>query len=203
MAKLIFMHGTMKSGKSMELIKTFTNYLVKDQKPLVLKSSKDTRDSNVIATRLGSAINCKLLDPEQNISDFLQEDRRNNPPVILIDEAQFLTIDQVIECGIIVDKLNIDVVCFGLKVDFTGHLFKGSKALIEEADKLVEIKTLCSFCNKKATHNLLTEEREDGRRYAVDDEKVDGNVIIGDTEFFQCCRAHYYFYSSNTREIHV
>lgn len=137
MAKFTFMYGTMKSGKSMELIKTYTNYLVKDQKPLVLKSAIDTRDSNTVATRLGSAITCQLLGQNQNIADFLQQDGRNNPPVILIDEAQFLTKSQVIECGVLVDTQNIDVICFGLKTDFTNHLFEGSKALIEEADKLV------------------------------------------------------------------
>lgn len=201
MAKFTFMYGTMKSGKSMELIKTYTNYLVKDQKPLVLKSAIDTRDSNTVATRLGSAITCQLLGQNQNIADFLQQDGRNNPPVILIDEAQFLTKSQVIECGVLVDTQNIDVICFGLKTDFTNHLFEGSKALIEEADKLVEIKTLCAFCNKKATHNLLTELREDGYRYAVDSENVDGNIVIGDEDFFQCCRKHYYFYGAQTRKV--
>lgn len=201
MAKLIFFYGAMKSGKSMEIAKTYTNYKIKGQDPMVFKPSIDTRDKN-IKSRLGIEIPCEVIAPDEDLNKKIFVDRfsQKSPPVVLIDEAQFLSDKQVRELGVIVDVGNIDIICFGLKNDFKGKLFEGSKALIEEADKLVEVKTLCAFCNRKATHNLLTEIHDDGKRYAVDT-SVEGNLRIGDKDFFQCCRKHYYQYSTRTREI--
>ena len=202
MAKLIFQYGVMKSGKSMEIAKTYTNYIVKGEKPLVLKPSIDTRDEN-IKSRLGIEIPCKTVSPDEDLTKLIFKDSHSQilPPVILIDEAQFLTSTQVTELTVIVDKGEIDVVCFGLKNDFRGLLFEGSKSLIEEADKLVEIKTLCFFCHKKATHTLLTEIK-DGKRYAADTTR-ENNVIIGDEDFFPTCRDHYHDYTSRTKEIKI
>lgn len=199
MAKLIFNYGVMKSGKSLDLIRTFTNYQHKGQVPLVLKSSIDTRDDK-IKTRIGEEIFCELLGPNDLITDLLSEDRRGHPPVILIDEAQFLTAHQVLALTILVDTYNIDVICYGLKLDYTGRFFEGSKMLFEEADKVQEIKMLCAFCNKKATHNILTEMKEDGYRYCCDT-GTGSNVKIGDEDYFQCCRNHFYFYSNRNRKL--
>ena len=105
------------------------------------------------------------------------------PHCILIDEAEFLTAQQVVDLANIVDTYNIPIICYGLRTDFQCNLFEGSKTLFEVADKLEEIKTVCQWCDHKATMNLRM----------VDGSPVyDGNQIqIGDQEYISVCRYHY------------
>ena len=105
------------------------------------------------------------------------------PECILVDEAQFLTAQQVTDLATIVDSQDVPVICFGLKTDFQGKLFEGSKALFEMADKLEEIKTVCQWCGHKATMNLRTCEGKP---------VYDGDQVqIGDHEYLSVCRYHY------------
>ena len=106
------------------------------------------------------------------------------PECILVDEAQFLTAQQVTDLATIVDSQDVPVICFGLKTDFQDKRFEGSKALFEMADKLEEIKIVCHWCNHKATMNLHTSNRKP--IYTGD------QVQIGDMEYISVCRRHYY-----------
>ena len=201
MAKLKFVHGVMKSGKSMDLIKVYTNYQKTGRNVLVLSPSTDTRD-NVgheahITSRLGEDIPAKRIKVAGNRSDKLDmvvafergvmldisHHPENDISCVLVDEAQFLAEEQVKQLANVVDKENIPVICYGLKNTFKNTLFEGSRALLEYADEIVEVKTVCQFCNKKATMNLL--ERDGKPVFDGDD------VFIGDLEFYPVCRKHY------------
>lgn len=201
MAKLYFKYGTMKSGKSIDVIKALINYQLCEQNVLVAKPAIDTRTDGVIASRLGTETECYTLQGHSGeIYDLINSGKNVGikTEVILVDEAQFLTREQVLELCLISDKEDIPVLCWGLKTNFKGELFEGSKALIEFADKLEEIKTICQFCKHKATMNLRT-ERRDGSRFAVTTEADE--IQIGDEEYIQVCRKDYMKYFDGLTEI--
>lgn len=192
MAQLFYKFGAMKSGKSMDLIKTKINYDRVNRNAIVVKPSLDTRDGNSVNTRLGSSIEATLLSGEKlEIINIIKNERKEGRDVraVLIDEAQFLTRQQVMEITTIVDILNIPVLCWGLKTNFKGELFEGSKALIEFADKIEEIKTLCEYCERKATMNLRLKRDEEGILTKAD--YNDDEIMIGDSEYVQVCRKHF------------
>lgn len=201
MAQLYYKFGTMKSGKSMELIKTAQNYTLSDRNVLVCKPIVDTRDRGNIATRMGQSVPCHLLTGEYGqIAKIIKNDSflGKKYSAVLIDEAQFLQLDTVIELTEIVDELNIPVICFGLKTNFRNELFLGSKLLLELADKIEEIKTVCQFCDKKAIANLRVEKKKNTFYGA----NSDGDVIaIGDEEYVQVCRKHYFLYATGKVEV--
>lgn len=152
MAQLFFKYGTMFSGKTIDLIKVYSNYETQGKKVTVLKPKLDTRDEH-ISTRLGITIECTHID------DYVYEDT----DCILVDEAQFLTKDQVMLLRDITINENTPVICYGLKNDFQNEMFEGTYHLLLQADKLEEIKTVCQYCNKKATMN---------KRLSNSDEKI-------------------------------
>lgn len=186
MSQLIFYYGTMKSGKSLDLIKTYMNYKVKGEKVFIGKPIIDDRDGEEIKTRLGLSVDCKLIPQAINILPLMIKDacEKDNISAVLIDEAQFLTDYQVAELVKIADD-GIPVICWGLKNDFTSALFEGSRALLELADKFQEIKTVCQYCEKKATLNLRL---KNGEPADLDDNQIE----IGDEEYVQVCRKHFY-----------
>ena len=159
MAKLRFYHGTMASAKSLRLLTTAYNFEEKGLSFMVLKPSCDNRDGeDIISSRVGLKREC--ISVEQDVNLFKAVEEYNNIlkanldklEWILVDESQFLTEEQVDQLAEIVDEMNIEVMCFGLRTDFQSHLFQGSKRLMELADEIEEIKSRCS-CGRKTSIN--------------------------------------------------
>lgn len=156
MAKLYFRYSAMNAGKSTMAIQVAHNYEELEMTALVWKPSIDTKGEDTITSRIG--INRKvdnLLTIEDSPIKILKETLKDNPEIkaIIVDEAQFLTEDQVNELYYITKKMHIPVMCYGLRCDFQMQLFPGSKRLLAIADELEEIKNMCK-CGKKATQNL-------------------------------------------------
>jgi len=151
MAKLHFKYGTVSSGKTLQLLVAANNYEVYGRRVMVLKPEIDTRFGyGTIKTRIGLDRTADLLlgdDPHMF-------DVPDNISAILVDEAQFLSAAWIDQLRAVSTAFDIPVLCFGLKADFKGHLFPGSKRLLEIADSIEEIKTVCRWCTKKATMNL-------------------------------------------------
>lgn len=159
MAKLYFNYGAMGSRKSLDLLATAYNFEEKNIPFLTLKPSLDTRDDGVIKSRAGLERKCTLISHDVNIYDSIYEyneimSEKNDAPLkwILVDECQFLTEEQVDQLSDIVDYMDINVMCYGLRTDFKSHLFSGSKRLFEIADDIQEIKSSCS-CGHKTSIN--------------------------------------------------
>ena len=156
MSKLYFKYGTMNSGKTLEILRTAHNYEEVGSKVLIMKPAVDTKGQEQIVTRIGLERNVDLLiDEHDNIEDLIRTyPDINNVVAILIDEAQFLTRDQVDQLMQIVINLGISIMCYGLVSDFRTELFPGSARLLTIAHEKEEIRTMCSDgCNSKAMFN--------------------------------------------------
>jgi len=188
MAKLKYVHGTMLAGKSMELLKVYTNYVKTGRDCIVLAPETDTRSGEAkVKSRLGEGIDAIPVGKDTDIFQLVSENSAHpdsEPACVLVDEAQFLTREQVMDLTHVVDMLHIPVMAFGLKNTFKNTLFEGSEALIEQADEIDETKTVCEFCNKKATMNLLC---KNGKPVFEGDD-----IFVGDLEYSPVCREHYY-----------
>lgn len=149
MSKLYFRYGTMNCGKSLSLMQVAHNYEENNKKVLVIKSIIDTKGSDCLESRIGLKRKVNIL---LNNNETLDEYSLDNIDCILVDEAQFLSSKQVESLFKISKQNNIPVICYGLKTDFKGYLFTGSKRLLELADVLEELVTICS-CGKKAKFN--------------------------------------------------
>lgn len=170
MSKLLFKYATMNSGKTVDLIRTAYNYEENNGKVLVLKPKVDTKGEEYITSRIG--LNRKvdyLICWDESIFELLKG-KLNDVDVLLVDEAQFLNKKQIEELSIITRVMNIDVICYGLRINFRGELFEGSKKLFEVADSIDELVTLCN-CRKVAR---FVGRKEDGKF------KIDGPEIIID-----------------------
>ena len=153
MAKLYFKYGAMGSSKTAQALITKYNYEENDMRVWLIKPSADTRDGvATIRSRIGLEAQCEVIGPEVDVfARFLgSQIRRSN--VIIVDECQFMTPKQIEQLRAIVDEHNIPVLCFGLRTDFQTRLFPGSMRLMELADCIEEIKTMCD-CGAKATVN--------------------------------------------------
>lgn len=153
MAKLYFRYGTMNSAKSLNLIAVAHSYKSQGKNVLVMKPALDKRFHHTeITSRAGLSIKCDMLiETADNLSSI---DTNNKPDCVIIDESQFLDEDMVDRLRILATIYDIPVICYGLKTDFRTRLFAGSKRLIEVADKIEEIKTVCNRCNNKALFNI-------------------------------------------------
>lgn len=157
MAKLYFRYSAMNSGKTTQLLQVAHNYEERGMKVLILKPETDTKANNKVSSRLGIERSIdfpikKTDDLNYFISDYIFV-YEPNLACVLIDEAQFLTKSQVDDLLIISSYYNIPVICYGLRTDFTGNGFEGSTRLLEVADDIEELKTICK-CGRKATFNL-------------------------------------------------
>lgn len=151
MAKLYFKYGAMGSSKSAQALITQFNYEELGMKVFLIKPSIDDRDgANIIKSRIGLEREAYIITPEQSIIEELHKNGKFD--VIIADESQFFTPTQIDELRTLVDEENLPVICFGLKTDFQTKFFPGSMRLMELADSLTEIKTLCS-CGRKALVN--------------------------------------------------
>lgn len=147
MAKLNFKYATMNSGKTMDLIRTTHNYEENGFKVIILKPSIDTKGSDYIISRAGLKRKVDfLIDREDNVEKILKKDLPNIK-CIFVDEAQFLTKEQVDELFVISKKYDVDVICYGLRTDFKMNAFEGSMRLLEIAEELEELKTMCKCGN--------------------------------------------------------
>ncbi len=154
MAKLYFKYGAMNSGKSIEIIKVAHNYEEQNKPVKIFTSIVDNRSGQgKVASRAGFEREATPIDDQMNVFELVKASQEELF-CILIDEAQFLNKEHVLQLTHIVDDLNIPVMCFGLKNDFSNELFEGSKYLLLYADKIEEIKTICWFCHRKASMNL-------------------------------------------------
>ena len=151
MAKLYFKYGAMGSSKSAQALITQFNYEERGMTVWLIKPSIDDRDgANIVKSRVGLFREADVIAPEDDLLSRYQV--AGHKVVIIADEAQFLAPQQIDQLRQIVDEADIPVLCFGLRTDFLTHLFPGSQRLMELADSITEIKTICS-CGAKATVN--------------------------------------------------
>ena len=156
MAKLYFKYGAMGSSKSAQALITKFNYEELGMTVWLIKPSTDTRDgADIVKSRIGLAARAQIITPDQNIADEYR--KLGSYDVIIADEAQFFTPEQIDQLRALVDEDDIPVLCFGLRTDFLTHLFPGSRRLMELSDSLTEIKTVCA-CGRKATVNARIDE---------------------------------------------
>jgi len=186
MAQLFFEYGAMSSGKSIEILKVAHNYESQGRQVLLMTPMIDTRAGvGVVSSRIGLSREALAVKPEDDLFELIAGMKSANLAVVLVDEAQFLSPSQVDELAYVVDHLHIPVMAFGLKQDAFNHLFEGSQRLIELADKLEEMKTICSFCGKKATTQLRI---VDGKPQRAGEQVFIG----GDEAYIPTCRRHWY-----------
>ena len=153
MAKLYFKYGAMGSSKTAQALITKYNYEENDMKVWLIKPSADTRDGvQILRSRIGLAAAVEVMAPEVNIYDRFRETKMGSCDAVICDECQFLTEQQIDQLRAIVNECRVPVMCFGLRTDFQTRLFPGSRRLMELADCIEEIKTMCD-CGSKATVN--------------------------------------------------
>lgn len=158
MAKLYFKFGAMGSSKSAQALITKFNYEELGMKVWLIKPSTDTRDgAEVIKSRIGLEAKAEIITPEENICEAYKNKEMGKADVIIADESQFFTPKQIDELRYLVDFEDIPVLCFGLRTDFLTNFFPGARRLMELADSMTEIKTVCS-CGRKATVNARIDE---------------------------------------------
>lgn len=156
MAKLYFRYGAMGSSKTAQALITKFNYEERGMKVWLIKPSVDVRDgADMIRSRIGLEAEADALSQDFDIYKSFVMDK--NADVIIADEAQFFTPAQIDQLRRIVDEMDVPVLCFGLRTDFLTYTFEGSKRLLEIADSITEIKTICE-CGKKAIVNARIDE---------------------------------------------
>ena len=179
MAKLYFKYGAMGSSKSAQALITQFNYEELGMSVWLIKPSVDTRDgADVIRSRIGLERHAEVITPEQDIRKAYR--RSGKRDVIIADEAQFFTPAQIDQLRELVDEEDLPVLCFGLRTDFLTQFFPGSRRLMELADSITEIKTVCA-CGRKATVNA----RIDGSgRVVTEGEQV---LLGGNDSYVAMC----------------
>lgn len=179
MAKLYFKYGAMGSSKSAQALITKFNYEELGMSVWLIKPSTDTRDgADIIRSRIGLESRAQVITPEQDIIEAYRLAGKHD--VIIADEAQFFTPAQIEQLRELVDDEDLPVLCFGLRTDFLTHFFPGAQRLMELADSLTEIKTVCA-CGRKATVNA----RLDGQGHVV----TQGNQVLlgGNDSYVAMC----------------
>ena len=186
MAKLYFNYSTMNAGKSTLLLQAAHNYRERGMETYLLTAQMDTRaGQGKIASRIGIEEDSDTFNPQEDLFEKIKlKNAISKISCIFIDEAQFLTREQVWGLARVVDDLNIPVICYGLRVDFMGELFPGSAALLALADEMREVRTIC-HCGKKAT--MVVRLNSTGKAVTA------GNQVqIGGNEtYLSLCRKHY------------
>jgi len=186
MAKLYFHYSTMNAGKSTILLQAAHNYRERGMDTYLLTARLDTRaGQGRIASRIGIGEPADTFAPDDDVFAIISKALSKNPiACIFLDEAQFLTKDQVWQLARVVDDLNVPVMAYGLRVDFRGELFPGSAALLALADEMREVRTIC-HCGRKATMVV----RKDAQGQALRD---GAQVQIGGNEtYVSLCRRHW------------
>ena len=186
MAKLHFFYSTMNAGKSTSLLQSNHNYKENGLDTLIFLPNETSKLSNgQIVSRIGLKAKAIIANKDFNFLNFIKDNGSENLSCILIDEAQFLTKEQVRQLGQVADKLNYPVMCYGIRTDFRGELFEGSAELLALADNLIELKTICSLCSRKAT---MVVRKDDSGKVVTEGSKV---VVGGNDIYMPVCRKHY------------
>ena len=187
MAKLYFNYSSMNAGKSTMLLQANHNYQERGMSTIIYTSSVDDRyGKKEIVSRIGLKAESNIFSSDTNIyKEVISFNKDKKVDCVLIDEAQFLSKDQVAQLGQIVDDLDIPVLTFGIRTDFKGNLFEGSEYLLAWADNLKEIKTVC-HCGRKATMVLRLDENGNVL------ETGDQIEIGGNEKYVSICRKHFY-----------
>ena len=181
MAKLYFRYGVMGSSKTANALMVRYNYEERGQNTLLVKPSVDQRDgARFVASRAGLSAPCIYFSdlqamPPQALAEYA---------CIIVDEAQFLSREEVRYLTDLVDDWNIPVICYGLRADFKGELFPGSQELLASADLIEEIKTIC-WCGKKAIHNARFDEN------GVVLKEGEQVVLGANDQYIGLCRRHW------------
>lgn len=179
MAKLTFRYGVMSSGKSLKLLSEAYDLNQAGREVILLKPSIDTRTTNTIKSRLGVERECMVIDEDTCLLNMCS---MSNNTVVLIDEAQFLTLAQVEELRMLA-SMGVEVICYGLLTTFQRKLFKGTQRLLELADDIMEYEGRCQLCGEKAHINA---------RMVNGVITTTGNEVeIGDTQYISLCEKCY------------
>ena len=159
MAKLYFYYAAMNAGKSTTLLQSAHNYEERNMRTLLFTPKLDDRfGEGKIASRIGLDRECEIFTADDDLYVWTaHEHQREHVSCVLVDESQFLSPKQVLQLSLVVDKLKIPVLCYGLRTDFRGEPFPGSAYLLAWADEMTEIKTICKS-GKKATMNARLDE---------------------------------------------
>ncbi|ANP76952.1 thymidine kinase [Vibrio sp. 10N.222.51.C8] len=186
MAQMYFYYSAMNAGKSTTLLQSSFNYQERGMTPVIFTAALDDRYGiGKVSSRIGLQSEAQLFKNDTNMFDAIkklnEEEKRH---CVLIDECQFLSKEQVYQLTEVVDKLHIPVLCYGLRTDFLGELFEGSRYLLSWADKLVELKTIC-HCGRKANMVIRTDE------HGVAIAEGDQVAIGGNDKYVSVCRLHY------------
>lgn len=185
MAKLYFSYAAMNAGKSTLLLQAAYNYRERGMEVLLLTSAlyRDAADGQ-ISSRIGIAAEATLYTAETNLLTLIGDAKRaGRLDAIFVDEAQFLTKDQVWQLARVADHLGMPVLAYGLRTDFRGELFEGSAALLAIADNVREVRTICE-CGRKAT--MVVRLGPDGRALTEGDQ-----ISIEKTTYLSLCRRHW------------
>jgi len=186
MAKLYFYYSSMNAGKSTTLLQADFNYRERGMETMLWTAEIDTRfDQGAISSRIGLRAEAHMFSPETDLwADVTAEAAQRSLACVLVDEAQFLSRDQVFQLARLADEANIPIVAYGLRTDFQAELFPGSAALLGIADTLVEIKAVCE-CGRKATMNLRVDANGDAVKEGAQTE------IGGNDRYVALCRRHF------------
>ena len=194
MAKLYFYYSAMNAGKTTSLLQSAYNYHERGMRTLILTPALDNRyGDGVVASRIGLKANALRFGSAENLLARVEADIATHGPLhcVFVDEAQFLTKSQVWQLSDVVDRLNVPVLAYGLRTDFRGELFEGSRYLLAWADNLEEIKTIC-HTGRKAT--MVVRVDEQGRAVTEGPQvEIGGNdryVSVSRAEFKKITQGH-------------
>ncbi|MGL4827290.1 MAG: thymidine kinase [Vibrionaceae bacterium] len=186
MAQLYFYYSAMNAGKSTTLLQSAFNYQERGMNPLILTAAIDDRYAvGKVSSRIGLQADAQLYQQNSELYALIHEkNQAKKVDCVLVDECQFLSKEQVYQLTEVVDKMDIPVLCYGLRTDFRGELFSGAQYLLAWADKLIELKTVC-HCGRKA--NMVIRTDQNGRAI-VDGAQVE---IGGNDRYESVCRFHH------------
>lgn len=187
MAKLYFYYAAMNAGKSTTLLQADFNYRERGMETMLWTAAHDDRSgSGTIGSRIALSAPAHNYSPEIDLFDAVVDElKKRELHCVLVDEAQFLTRDHVLQLCRVTDELKIPVLCYGLRTDFRADLFEGSAALLALADELIELKAVCE-CGRKATMNLRVDS--DGHAVAAGAQ----TEIGGNDRYIALCRRHFF-----------
>lgn len=187
MAKLYFYYSSMNAGKSTALLQASYNYQERGMRTLLLTPAVDDRyGEGQVTSRIGLQSEASIIEPSEDVFEKVRHvSEEGDLHCVLVDEAQFLSHDQVLQLARVCDYLDIPVLAYGLRTDFLGEPFEGSKYLLAISDNLKEIKAIC-FCGSKAT--MVVRQDEDGNAITSG-----ASIEVGGNErYVSMCRKHFY-----------
>ncbi|MEL6529314.1 MAG: thymidine kinase [Pseudomonadota bacterium] len=185
MAKLYFYYASMNAGKSTTMLQADFNYRERGMRTMLWTAELDTRSEGMVRSRIGLEAGAHLYSPTTDLWREIYAAHNTAPlDCVLVDEAQFLTKEQVWQLAQLADEAGIPVLCYGIRTDFQGELFPGSAALLGIADTLVELKAVC-HCGRKASMNLRVDA--EGRSIKQGEQ----TEIGGNDRYLALCRKHF------------